>query len=101
MEQTDTRGALSSGTREGSRGFRVKLHSVVEGGNAFRDIAGAIGKGLGSEVGPQTAEKFGFLSFAVNKDNPTSSKITKKKFGWTPVEIGLLDDIEADYCNNA
>jgi len=78
-----------------------KLHSVAEEGIPFRDIAGVIGKGLGSEVGPQTVEKFGFLSFAVNKDNPTSSEITKKKFGWAPVEIGLLEDIEANYCNNA
>jgi len=78
-----------------------KLHSVAEEGIYFRDIADAIGKGLGGEVGPQTAEKFGFLSFAVNKDNPTSSEITKKKLGWAPVEIGLLDDIKANYCSSA
>jgi len=32
----------------------------------------------------------------LTETTPTSDKITKKKFGWAPVEMGLLDDIEAN-----
>jgi nucleoside-diphosphate-sugar epimerase len=75
-----------------------KLHGVAEDAIPFRDIAGTIGKGLGVETGPQNIEKFGFLAFVVNRDNPTSSEITRKMLGWTPREIGLLADIEENYC---
>jgi len=78
-----------------------KWHCVAEEGIPFRDVASAIGTGLSVEVGPQTADKFGYLGFAVPRDNPTSSEITKKTLCWIPKEIGLLADIETNYCKRA
>ena len=74
------------------------LHAVAEGAIPFRGIAGAIGKSLGVEIGPQSIEKLGLLAFFINRDNPTSSKLTSKALSWTPKGIGLLADIKDNYC---
>ena len=74
------------------------LHTVAEDAVPFRDIASAIGKSLGVEIGLQSIEKFGLLEFFVNRDNPTSSKITRKALSWMLKEIGLLADIKDNDC---
>ena len=77
------------------------LHAAGEEGVPMRDIAAVIGEGLGLPVRSLTpdeaGEKFGFLSMFVGSDIPASSAKTQAALGWTPREIGLLDDIRAHY----
>jgi nucleoside-diphosphate-sugar epimerase len=73
------------------------LHAVGEDGIPFRLIAEQIGRGLGvpaESIPPEhAATHFGYLARFVTHDNPTSSAITRSRFGWTPSHRGLLDDI--------
>lgn len=73
-------------------------HAVGEQGVAIKDIAEAIGRKLNLSVvskSPEEAgEHFGFLSWPLSIDNPTSSEKTQKELGWTPTHAGLLEDIE-------
>jgi nucleoside-diphosphate-sugar epimerase len=73
------------------------LHAVGEEGIEFRHIAEQIGAGLGlpvSSIPPDDAAgHFGYLARFVTHDNPTSSALTRSRFGWLPRQRGLLDDI--------
>jgi nucleoside-diphosphate-sugar epimerase len=73
------------------------LHAVGEEGIEFRHIAEQIGAGLGvpvSSIPPgDAAGHFGHLARFVTHDNPTSSALTRSRFGWLPRQRGLLDDI--------
>jgi len=75
-----------------------RLHAVAEEGIPFRELAAAIGRNLGvpaARIAPeQAAEHFGFLAGAVQVDNPTSSELTRQRFGWTPTHPGLIADID-------
>ena len=75
----------------------ARLHGVAEQGVRLRDIAQAIGDGLGVPVRSIPAEEagqhFGFLGGFLSVDNPTSSAITRGTLGWTPTGPGLLDDV--------
>jgi nucleoside-diphosphate-sugar epimerase len=75
-----------------------RLHAVDEEGVPFREIAEAIGRNLGmpavSSPPEDAAGYFGYLSFAVALDNPTSSTLTRKLLGWHPAQPGLLDDLD-------
>lgn len=77
------------------------FHGVAEQGVAIRDIATAIGEGLGlpvRSIGPEEAPGyFGFLAMFAGSDNPASSALTREKLGWNPTGPGLLDDIRANY----
>ncbi|MGH2907989.1 MAG: SDR family oxidoreductase [Solirubrobacteraceae bacterium] len=77
------------------------LHAVAEEGVAMRDIAEAIGEGLGipsgSISGEDAAAHFGFLAGFVGMDMPVSSAITRELLGWTPGGPGLLEDIAAGH----
>ncbi len=45
-------------------------------------------------IDPDDAEAyFGYLTFAVGLDNPTSSALTQALLGWQPTGPGLLDDL--------
>jgi len=83
--------ALESGMRE------AKFHLVGEEGVATREIAEAIGKGLGLPVVGKTPEEagehFGFLAAFFSLDCPCSSAWTQRALSWTPREVGLLDDL--------
>ena len=76
----------------------AKLHGVGDEGVPFRQIAEAIGTGLGLPVTAVAAEgaaaHFGYLAPFVGVDNPTSNERTKALLGWKPEHIGLLADIE-------
>ena len=65
----------------------------------FRDIAEAIGRGLGvpavSRAG--AAEHFGFLGPLVGLDNRASSAQTRALLGWEPTHPGLLEDLRAGF----
>ncbi|MCO5994240.1 SDR family oxidoreductase [Actinoallomurus rhizosphaericola] len=75
-----------------------RLHAVADEGIPFRDIAAAIGRGVGvpttSIAASDAAERFAFLGPAVGVDNPTSSEVTRKVLGWEPAHPGLLEDLE-------
>jgi len=79
----------------GSAGARY--HGVAEEGIAFREIAEAIGKQLDIPVVAKTpdeaAEHFGWFSMFAGLDCPASSKLTKERLGWSPVQVSLLDDL--------
>jgi nucleoside-diphosphate-sugar epimerase len=74
-----------------------RLHAVAEEGIAFRDIAAAIGRGVGVPTASISAsdagERFGFLGGFVGVDNPTSSEVTRKVLGWEPEYPGLIEDL--------
>ena len=73
-------------------------HGVAEQGIAFKEIAEAIGKGLNlpvvSKSKEEAAEHFGFFSHFAAMDIIASADITKQTLGWTPDQIGILEDLE-------
>jgi nucleoside-diphosphate-sugar epimerase len=75
-----------------------RLHAVADEGIPFRDIAAAIGRGVGvptaSIAASDAAERFAFLGGFVGVDNPTSSDVTRKLLGWEPAYPGLIEDLE-------
>jgi nucleoside-diphosphate-sugar epimerase len=77
------------------------LHGVGDEGVPTKEIAEAIGRGAGLEVRsvPQNdAESyFGFLTFALVADNPTSNAKTRKLLDWHPTHPGLVDDYAAGH----
>jgi nucleoside-diphosphate-sugar epimerase len=74
-----------------------RLHATGDAGVPFKDIASAIGAGLGvgvESIAPDDVEGyFGFLAGLVGLDNPTSSEKTQELLGWTPTHATLLDDM--------
>jgi len=81
------------GARPGTR-----LHAVADSGVPFREIAAAIGRGLGVPSGAVDAadveEHFGFLARFASADNPTSSELTREWLGWAPINPALIEDID-------
>jgi nucleoside-diphosphate-sugar epimerase len=77
----------------------ARLHGVAEQGVPFREIAEAIGRGLGlpvATVSPDEAAKYlGFLATFAQVDNPSSGDATRALLKWQPVHAGLLDDLAA------
>lgn len=77
------------------------VHAVGEEGVATRDIAEAIGKGLGvptASITPdEAAEHFGWIGRFFTLDTPASSALTRELLGWQPTHPGLLDDLAAGY----
>jgi nucleoside-diphosphate-sugar epimerase len=75
-----------------------RLHAVADEGVPFRVIAETIGRRLGLPVESIPAEQaeghFGWLAGIVATDNPASSARTRELLGWTPVEPGLVADLE-------
>ncbi|TWI64502.1 nucleoside-diphosphate-sugar epimerase [Pseudoduganella lurida] len=73
-------------------------HAVAEEGIAFRDIAAAIGRGLGLPVKAlakeEAAAHFGWLAHFVADDMGASSARTQAALGWVPEQVGLLRDID-------
>jgi nucleoside-diphosphate-sugar epimerase len=76
-------------------------HAVAEQGVPTRDIAAAIGRGLGVPVASRPAEHFGPLGRFAGADLPALSDITRARYGWTPVQAGLIADLdEGHYFTN-
>jgi len=77
----------------------ARLHGVAEEGVPFRQIAEAIGQGLGlpvATIAPDEAAKYlGFLATFVQVDNPSSSDATRARLQWEPAHTGLLADLSA------
>lgn len=80
----------------------TRAHGAAEEGVPMRDIAAAIGEGLGVPVRGLSADEaeahFNWMAMFVGVDNPTSSAATREALGWRPREPGLLDDLrDASY----
>ena len=75
-----------------------RFNAVAEEGVPARDIAAAVGKGLGVPVvslsPEQASEHFGWLGFFVGMDLPASSAWTRERLGWRPQGPGLITDLE-------
>jgi nucleoside-diphosphate-sugar epimerase len=73
-------------------------HAVADEGDTMLALAEAIGRGLGLPTASVPAENFGFLGQAFALDQPSSSALTRKRYGWEPAHPSLLEDLEAgDY----
>ena len=74
-------------------------HAVAEQGVPFRELAEAIGKGLGLPVASIGADKvdehFGWFARFAQIDNIASSDKTRAELGWTPTGPTLLEDIRS------
>ncbi len=76
----------------------AKHHAVAEEGVALRDIAEAVGRGMGLPVRSVPAggagAHFGFLAGFVGSDLAASSEQTRTKLGWNPTGPGLIADLD-------
>ncbi|MFE2045810.1 SDR family oxidoreductase [Streptomyces sp. NPDC059477] len=74
-----------------------RLHGVDDEGVPFRDIAGAIGEGLGVPVTSIAADEaidhFGWLGTFAVTDVPATSTLTRERLDWHPKEPDLLTDL--------
>ena len=77
------------------------VHAIAEEGVATRDIATAIGAGLGLPVAPipleEAVEHFGWLGRFFGADVPASSAMTQRMLDWQPTNPTLLDDLAAGW----
>jgi nucleoside-diphosphate-sugar epimerase len=77
------------------------LHAVGEEGVPFRDIAEAIGRGLGvptTSIAPEDAlEHFGPLGLFAGMDFPATAGITEELVGWKATGPTLIDDLDAGH----
>ncbi|WP_042394652.1 SDR family oxidoreductase [Streptacidiphilus carbonis] len=73
-------------------------HAVADEGDPMRAIAEAIGRQLGLPTEAVPAEGFGFLGTIFGIDQPSTSTVTRERFGWQPTGPSLLEDLAAgDY----
>jgi nucleoside-diphosphate-sugar epimerase len=79
----------------------TRLHANDDAGVPFKDIAEAIGRGLGvttQSIAPEEADAhFGFLGPIVQLDNPTSNAKTRELLGWEPTHPKLIADIDSGH----
>lgn len=73
------------------------LHAVGEEGVSAKEIAEAIGQGLGLPVtsvpAEQAMEHFGWMGMFFGADCPASHALTSELLGWQPTHQGLLADL--------
>lgn len=76
-------------------------HAVADTGVPFRDIAGAIGRGLNlpvvSKSGEEVPAHFGWFSHFAGLDAPASSEWTRQQLGWNPTQPSLIPDMDEHY----
>ncbi len=79
----------------------TNVHAVAEEGVPTRDIAEAIGRGLGLPVesipAGRAAEHFGWMGMFFGTDTVVSSEATQHLLGWKPEHPGLIADLDAGY----
>jgi nucleoside-diphosphate-sugar epimerase len=74
------------------------LHAVGDEADPMRAIADVIGGRLGVPVKSAPADSFGMLGLIFGADQPSSSALTRERFGWNPTHPSLLEDLETgDY----
>jgi nucleoside-diphosphate-sugar epimerase len=86
-----------SALEKGAAGARY--HAVAEEGVPLREIAEAIGRGLGIPVVSKSPEEaaghFGWLGFFAGMDGPASSALTQQRLGWRPMQnAGMIEDLD-------
>jgi len=73
------------------------LHAVGEEGVPAREIAEAIGRGLGipaQSIDPDAAAAhFGWIGAFFGRDIPATSTATQQLLGWSPTGPTLADDL--------
>ncbi|WP_407183409.1 SDR family oxidoreductase [Bradyrhizobium centrosematis] len=78
-----------------------RYHAIAEEGVPFKAIAEVIGRRLGVPVISKSPEEaaghFGWFAQFTGIDVPTSSAKTRALLGWTPKEIGLIEDLDQPY----
>ncbi|KAL6243566.1 hypothetical protein RBB50_009559 [Rhinocladiella similis] len=76
-------------------------HSTGEQGVLLKDTLELVGKRLNLPATcvsvEEGAQSLGFFAHAMATDNPTSSEKTQKELGWQPKQIGLHEDMLANY----
>jgi nucleoside-diphosphate-sugar epimerase len=77
----------------------ARYHAVAEEGVPLKDIAEAIGRGLGVPAVPMSREEamkhFGAIGFFSTMSNPASNALTRQALGWAPTaRPGLIEDVE-------
>jgi nucleoside-diphosphate-sugar epimerase len=76
----------------------ANFHAIAEEGIPFREIAEAIGRGLGvpvvSKTPEEAAEHFGWFARFAAIDCPASSAQTRASLGWAPTARGLIEDLD-------
>ncbi|KWE35155.1 SDR family oxidoreductase [Burkholderia territorii] len=76
----------------------ARYHAVADTGVPFREIAEVIGRRLNvpvvSKSAEQAAEHFGWFAMFAGMDAPATSERTRAWLDWTPVQPGLLADID-------
>jgi nucleoside-diphosphate-sugar epimerase len=74
-------------------------HPVADEGLRQTDIANAIGAHLGLPTKSITQEEaqahFGFISYLLATDCPTSSALTQERTGWKPTRPSMLDEMKS------
>jgi nucleoside-diphosphate-sugar epimerase len=77
------------------------LHAVAESGIPTKDIAAAIGVGLGLPVvsiaATEATEHFGWMGRFFGANATASNTVTRELLGWDPTHQGLLEDLAAGY----
>jgi nucleoside-diphosphate-sugar epimerase len=77
------------------------LHAVGDEGVPFRDIAEAIGRGLGvptTSIAPENAfEHFGPLGLFAGMDFPATAAVTRELLGWNATGPTLIEDLDAGH----
>lgn len=75
------------------------LHAIAEPGVPTREIAEAIGRGLGLPVvsvpAEQAVEHFGWIGMFFGMDCLASSDLTQQRYRWTPTHATLIEDLDA------
>ncbi|WP_338127596.1 SDR family oxidoreductase [Dickeya fangzhongdai] len=78
----------------------ARYHAVTEERIPFRDIAIAIGRGLGVPIISKSAAEaeahFGWFSHFVSFDLDASNRLTRERLGWNPIMPSLLSDLEGE-----
>ncbi|UXN68510.1 SDR family oxidoreductase [Devosia neptuniae] len=76
----------------------VRYHAVAEEGVSMRQVAEAVGLGLGVPVRSlsleQVADYFGPLAHFATLDMPASSEWTRNTLGWNPTGPSLISDLQ-------
>lgn len=76
----------------------TRFHAVAEEGVPFKAIAEVIGRRLQvpivSKPPADAAAHFGWFAHFAALDRPVSSERTRQRLGWTPVQPGLIADLD-------
>ncbi|MCG2618218.1 SDR family oxidoreductase [Terrimonas sp. NA20] len=82
---------------------RKIFHAVAEQGIVFKELAEAIGNGLGintvSKSKEEAADHFSWFAHFAAMDCPASGELTKQTLAWEAKQTGLLQDLKENYFN--